>query len=72
VRTLCAALGIALVSSTAFAAGTMRAGVISDGTIKVESMPIPEPGPGQVRVKVRAVSVNPVDWKIAACAAPGT
>jgi NADPH:quinone reductase-like Zn-dependent oxidoreductase len=72
VRTLCAALGIALVSSTAFAAGTMRAGVISDGTIKVESMPIPEPGPGQVRVKVRAVSVNPVDWKIAARAAPGT
>jgi len=35
-------------------------------------MPIPEPGAGQVRVKVRAVSVNPVDWKIAARAAPGT
>ncbi|MUL40589.1 NADP-dependent oxidoreductase [Streptomonospora sp. PA3] len=24
----------------------------------------PEPGPGQVRVAVRAVGVNPVDWKI--------
>ena len=70
--TLCSALVVSLVSAAAFAAGTMKAGVITDGTIKVESLPIPEPGAGQVRVKVRAVSVNPVDWKIAARAAPGT
>lgn len=69
---VCAALGVCLVTTAAFAAGTMRAGVISDGTIKIESLPIPEPGAGQVRVKVRAVSVNPVDWKIAARVAPGT
>ena len=56
----------------AVAAGTMNAAVITDGTVKVESVPVPEPGPGQVRVKVRAVSVNPVDWKIAARAAPGS
>ncbi len=64
---------VSLASATAFAAATtMRAAVITDGTVKVESMPVPEPGPGQVRVKVRAASVNPVDWKIAARAAPGT
>src|SRR5262245_614065 len=70
--TLCAARVVSLASAAAYAAGTMRAGVISDGAVKIESMPIPEPGAGQVRVKVRAVSVNPVDWKIAMRAAPGT
>jgi NADPH:quinone reductase-like Zn-dependent oxidoreductase len=61
-----------LVGSHAVAAGTMKAGVITDGTVKVESVPVPEPGPGQVRIKVRAASVNPVDWKVAARAAPGS
>jgi NADPH:quinone reductase-like Zn-dependent oxidoreductase len=71
--TLCSTLVASLVSTAALAAaGTMRAGVITDGAVKIESMPIPEPGQGQVRVKVRAVSVNPVDWKIAARAAPGS
>ena len=56
----------------AMAAGTMKAAVITDpNTVKVESMPIPEPGAGQVRIKVRATSVNPVDWKVAARAQPG-
>ncbi len=27
-------------------------------------MPEPHPGPGQVRVAVRAVGVNPIDWKM--------
>lgn len=57
----------------AMAAGTMKAAVITDAnTVKVESVPIPEPGPGQVRIKVRAASVNPVDWKLAARAQPGS
>lgn len=42
---------------------TMRAGVIADGSVQIRSVPVPEPGPGQVRVKVRAIGVNPVDWK---------
>lgn len=28
-------------------------------------LPVPEPGPGQLRLRVIAVSVNPVDWKLA-------
>jgi NADPH:quinone reductase-like Zn-dependent oxidoreductase len=54
------------------AATTMHAAVVADGAVKVESVPVPEPGAAQVRIKVRAASVNPVDWKVAARAAPGS
>ena len=50
----------------------MRAVVFQDGSFQLQSVPKPEPQPGQVRIKVRAASVNPVDWKQAAHAAPGT
>ncbi len=32
--------------------------------LKYEDAPKPEPGPGEVLIRVRAVSVNPADWKI--------
>ncbi len=50
----------------------MRAVVYSDGKFQIQSVPKPDPQPGQVRIKVRAASVNPVDWKQAERAAPGT
>lgn len=50
----------------ASAAQTMQAVVIVDGKPQMETVAKPEPQAGQVRIKVRAVSVNPVDWKIAA------
>jgi len=61
----------AFAANTAAAAGTMRAVVVVDGNVRIESIPRPQPQPGQVRIKVRAVSVNPVDWKKIAGAAPG-
>jgi len=65
--TVCSLLSIgvlALAGAQASAAGTMKAAVISGGKVNLETVPVPEPGKGQVRIKVRAVSVNPVDWKI--------
>ena len=51
----------------------MRAAVVTEGGgVKVQAVPIPEPQAGQVRIRVRAVSVNPVDWKLAAHAPAGT
>ncbi|MEU4247406.1 NADP-dependent oxidoreductase [Amycolatopsis sp. NPDC026612] len=32
--------------------------------LQLSDVPVPEPGPGQVRLAVRAVGVNPIDWKI--------
>lgn len=32
--------------------------------LQVDEVPIPEPGPGQIRIAVRAVGVNPADWKV--------
>jgi NADPH:quinone reductase-like Zn-dependent oxidoreductase len=31
--------------------------------LKIVDLPDPHPGPGQVRIAVRAVGVNPIDWK---------
>ena len=32
--------------------------------LRLEEIAQPEPGPGQVRIAVRAVGVNPLDWKL--------
>lgn len=69
-------LGPALVlwccaASLASAAENMQAIVGSDASFQLQTVPRPEPQPGQVRIRVRAASVNPVDWKQAARAAPG-
>lgn len=37
---------------------------------RVEDRPDPTPGPGEVRVQMRAVSLNPVDWKLCVGVAP--
>ena len=31
--------------------------------LKIVELPDPHPGPGQIRVAVRAVGINPIDWK---------
>jgi NADPH:quinone reductase-like Zn-dependent oxidoreductase len=59
-------------AAVASATDTMHAVVFSDGKFLLQTLPKPEPQTGQVRIKVRAASVNPVDWKQAAGAAPGT
>jgi NADPH:quinone reductase-like Zn-dependent oxidoreductase len=53
-------------------ADNMQAVVIVDGKPQMQTAAKPEPQAGQVRIKVRAVSVNPVDWKIADHAPPGS
>ena len=32
--------------------------------LALSEVPTPEPGPGEVRVAVRAIGVNPIDWKL--------
>ena len=61
-----------LAQPPAWAAGSMQAMVVTDGTLHAQIVPIPEPQIGQVRIRVRAASVNPVDWKLAAQAPPGS
>ena len=31
--------------------------------LNIVELPDPHPGPGQIRVTVRAVGINPIDWK---------
>ncbi|HEY6455841.1 MAG TPA: NADP-dependent oxidoreductase [Steroidobacteraceae bacterium] len=67
-----AVLLLLLAQPTAWAAQTMRAVVVTDGKLQVQNVPMPVPQSGQVRIRVRAASVNPVDWKLAERAAPGS
>ena len=34
------------------------------GNFAVDTITVPKPGPGEILVKVRAVALNPADWKI--------
>lgn len=36
----------------------------SPSKLKYEDFPDPKPGPGEVLVTVRAISINPIDWKM--------
>jgi hypothetical protein len=39
--------------------------VAQDGTLSVQTRPVPQAGVGEVLIRVRAAGVNPVDWKAA-------
>jgi NADPH:quinone reductase-like Zn-dependent oxidoreductase len=72
IATLLAAASLSHVGFAAAPHATMLAAVVTDGKVQIQSVPLPEPAAGQVRVRVRAASVNPVDWKLADRAAPGS
>jgi NADPH:quinone reductase-like Zn-dependent oxidoreductase len=61
-----------LLQPAAWAADTMHAMVLNDGKLQLQTLPMPQPQSGQVRIRVRDASVNPVDWKLADRAAPGS
>ena len=61
-----------LMLPAAWAADTMHAMVLNDGKLQWQWLRLPEPPSGQVRIRVRDASVNPVDWKLADRAAPGS
>jgi NADPH:quinone reductase-like Zn-dependent oxidoreductase len=58
--------------SAAWSADTMHAMALNDGKLQLQTLPMPQPHSGQVRIRVRDASVNPVDWKLADRAAPGS
>jgi NADPH:quinone reductase-like Zn-dependent oxidoreductase len=66
VRPLLALVACLLATEAGATPEAMRAAVIVDGSVQLTTRPIPQPDSGQVRIKVRAASVNPVDWKLAA------
>ncbi|HTX24037.1 MAG TPA: NADP-dependent oxidoreductase [Steroidobacteraceae bacterium] len=43
---------------------SMKAMVLTDGHLVLQSVPKPAPGPGEVRIKIRAAAINPADWKM--------
>ena len=51
----------------------MKAAVLHEygppSNLKYEDFPDPKPGPGEVLVAVRAISINPIDWKMRSGAA---
>lgn len=55
-----------LCMSSAMAAESMQAMVVTDGQLQMQTLPRVEPAAGEVRIKVRAAGVNPADWKRAA------
>ncbi len=61
-----AGLGLILGGAAIAAPEKMQAvEVAPDGTLSVQTRPVPVPGAGEVLIRVRAAGVNPVDWKVA-------
>ncbi len=43
---------------------TMKAMVLADGHLAMQTVARPEPGAGEVRIRIRAAAINPADWKM--------